>query len=187
MAYYEDGKVYVVSDNLISLNSNSSFMFYVFKSVISIVFTNGKYNMVDTSQVTNMLRMFDGCSSLTSLDLSNFDTSKVTNMTQMFYGCSSLTSLDVSKWNTSQVTSMSGMFLWCSNLTSLDVSKWNTKQVTNMSYMFKGANNLNEIIIGCNWVTAPTADQIIHGTKYTQEQFDEMILNKQQECLVNAN
>ena len=38
--------------------------------------------------------MFYGCTSLTSLDLSNFDTSKVTNMGYMFQSCTNLTSLD---------------------------------------------------------------------------------------------
>jgi surface protein len=34
--------------------------------------------------------MFNGCSSLTSLDLSNFDTSNVTTMQYMFQDCTSL-------------------------------------------------------------------------------------------------
>ena len=37
--------------------------------------------------------MFSHCSSLTSLDLSNFNTNKVEDMSYMFYNCSSLTSL----------------------------------------------------------------------------------------------
>ena len=37
-----------------------------------------------------MRYMFFSCSSLTSLDLSNFDTSNVTNMQEMFSGCSKL-------------------------------------------------------------------------------------------------
>ena len=37
-----------------------------------------------------MERMFESCSSLISLDLSNFDTSQVTLMDQMFYNCTNL-------------------------------------------------------------------------------------------------
>ena len=44
--------------------------------------------------------MFYGCSSLKSLDLSNFDTSKVTYMSYMFYECTSLESLDISNFYT---------------------------------------------------------------------------------------
>ena len=37
-----------------------------------------------------MNNMFENCSGLTSLDLSKWDTSKVTTMTNMFNGCSNL-------------------------------------------------------------------------------------------------
>ena len=42
---------------------------------------------LNTSKVTDMAYMFNHCSSLTSLDLSNFNTGKVTNMNTMFWGC----------------------------------------------------------------------------------------------------
>ena len=54
--------------------------------------------------------MFLGCSSLTSLDLSNFNTNNVTNMSYMFSNCSSLTSLNLSNFNTNNVKYMSSMF-----------------------------------------------------------------------------
>ena len=60
--------------------------------------------------------MFSGCSSLSSLDLSNFITSSVTNMYRMFYRCSSLTSLDLSNFNTSSVTTMNYMLRNCEKL-----------------------------------------------------------------------
>ena len=50
-----------------------------------------------------MRSMFSSCSSLTSLDLSNFDTSQVTNMGGMFDLSTSLTSLDLSSFDFSQV------------------------------------------------------------------------------------
>lgn len=37
--------------------------------------------------------MFDGCSNLTTLDLSSFDTSRVKNMSYMFWGCTNLTTI----------------------------------------------------------------------------------------------
>ena len=71
---------------------------------------------LDASSVTDMSRMFYGCSSLASLDLSGLDASKVTNMSWMFYGCSSLASLDLSGLDASKVTNMSLMFYGCSSL-----------------------------------------------------------------------
>ena len=63
----------------------------------------------DTSNVTNTMRMFYGCSSLTSVQL--FDTSNVTNMKMMFYGCSSLTSVPL--FDTSKGPDMYRMFRDC--------------------------------------------------------------------------
>ena len=44
--------------------------------------------------LNNMSFMFYYCSSLTSLNLSNFNTNNVNDMNHMFSGCSSLTSLN---------------------------------------------------------------------------------------------
>ena len=111
-------------------------------------------NSFDTSNVTSMDVVFSGCTSLTSLDVSNFNTSNVTTMVNMFGDCSNLTSLTLSNFNTSKVTSMSYMFYNCNSLTSLDLSGWNTSKVTSMSYMFYGCAALNKITMkGCSEAT----------------------------------
>ena len=98
---------------------------------------------LNTSEVTDMSHMFNGCSSLPSIDLSSLNTSKVTNMYGMFIGCSSLTSLDLSNFNTSSVTDMTRMFLGCSNLTTIYAGDgWSTEAVTSSEYMFQNNNNL---------------------------------------------
>lgn len=104
----------------------------------------------DTSKATDMSRMFEGCSSLTSLDFSNFNTSAVTDMGSMFYGCSSLISLDLSSFNTSAVTSFGGewfdgMFARCSSLSSLDLSSFDTSKATVLSGMFEGCSSLTSL------------------------------------------
>ena len=58
----------------------------------------------------------------------------------MFYWCSSLTSLNLSNFNTNNVTNMNHMFQYCSSLTSLNLSNFNTNNVTDMSWMFSGIN-----------------------------------------------
>ena len=55
--------------------------------------------------------MFEFCSSLTSLNLSNFNTSNVVDMESMFSNCGSLTSLDLSNFKTSNVVDMRYMLL----------------------------------------------------------------------------
>ena len=97
---------------------------------------------LNTQNVTDMNGMFDGCSSLTSLDVKHFNTQNVTDMNGMFWGCSGLPSLDLSHFNTQNVTNMIEMFWGCSGLTSLDLSHFNTQNVTYMGGMFSGCKAL---------------------------------------------
>ena len=53
--------------------------------------------------------MFYYCSSLTSLNLSNFNTNNVIDMSYMFCDCSSLTSLNLFNFNTNNVKDMRSM------------------------------------------------------------------------------
>ena len=100
---------------------------------------------LNTSEVTNMRRMFIACHGLKSLNLKFFNTSKVTDMAYMFYECYSLTSLDVSGFDTQNVTDMSGMFQGCTGLTSLDITNFDTSKVTNMSFMLSDLGGLSSL------------------------------------------
>ena len=122
-------------------NKDCSGMFSDLINIQSIDFGN----CVNTANVTIMGNMFDGCSALTSLDLSSFNTERVINIFFMFYNCSSLTSLDVSSFNTSNVMFMHYMFNNCSALTSLDLSNFNTTNVKFMNYMFNNCSSLNSL------------------------------------------
>ena len=72
-----------------------------------------------------MSQMFYGCSSLQTLNLSNFNTSLVTDMQQMFYSCSSLLTLNLSNFNTLLSTNMIQMFSECTSLKYLIISNFN--------------------------------------------------------------
>lgn len=104
----------------------------------------------NTVKVTDMSGMFDDCFDLTMVDLSSWNTINVTNMECMFGGCLSLTSLDLSAWDISRVTDIGQMFANCSNLTTLNLSTWNISSVTSTSEMFSGCSNLHELNI-TNW------------------------------------
>ncbi len=103
---------------------------------------NGNF---DTSEVTSMGGLFQGCTSLTSVDCGNFNTSKVSAMWFMFYDCMLLTSIDVSNFDTSNVTNMKSMFGGCTAVTSLNVSNFNTAKVSSMESMFNGCKALTEL------------------------------------------
>ena len=126
-----------------SNTSNVTDMHYMFNGCRSI--TSLDLRNFNTSNVTDMSGMFYNCNGLTSLDVSNFNTSNVTNMGSMFHNCNGLTSLDVSRFDTSKVTYMNNMFIGCSCLTSLDVSNFKTSNVTDMGYMFKGCSGLTSL------------------------------------------
>ena len=112
---------------------------------------------LNTEKVTEMDHMFNGCSALTSLDLTKFNTANVEFMYHMFNGCSALTSLDLTKFNTANVTDMSFMFKGCSALKSLDLTNFNTAKVTNMSFMFSGCSALTSLDL-TNFNTANVTD-----------------------------
>ena len=99
----------------------------------------------NTSLVENMSSMFGNCSSLTSLNLSNFNTSNVNNMQGMFGSCSDLTSLNLSNFNTSSVTLMNLMFYHCSDLSSINLDSFNTSLVSTMAGMFNGCSSLTSL------------------------------------------
>ena len=109
--------IYIVSDKTIEFNEDSSSMFYMpndFNGLSSITFDN-----IDTSNVTNMSRMFDDCNHLETINgLEKFDTSNVINMSKMFYNCSTdiyqdtepNLKLNLNNWDISKVTNMDNMF-----------------------------------------------------------------------------
>ena len=88
--------------------SNSSGLFKDFSACT--VITN--FNLLDTSNVTNMQSFFEGCSKLdfSNMDFSNFTTTNVVNMNSIFKGCSSANSLEDISLVTSLVTDARYMF-----------------------------------------------------------------------------
>ena len=100
---------------------------------------------LNTANVEFMDNMFNGCSALKSLDLTNFNTANVEYMNNMFEGCSALKSLNLTNFNTENVTNMSCMFMGCSGLESLNLTNFNTENVTDMSSMFSGCSALKSL------------------------------------------
>ena len=123
--------------------ANVEFMDYMFNGCSALKSLD--LTNFNTAKVTNMGNMFNGCSALTSLDLTNFNTANVEFMGNMFNGCSALTSLDLTNFNTAKVTNMSNMFKGCSALTSLDLTNFNTAKVTEMGNMFNGCSALTSL------------------------------------------
>ena len=137
---------------------------------------------VDTSKVTTMEAMFNGCSSLSDLDLSPMDTSKVKNFNSMFqsmkalkhldvssmdtssgvdfgymFHVTGLVELDLSNFNTSNATSLFRMFMESYDLKKVNVSSFDTQKVTNMNGVFWDCESLEELDLK-NWYTPKVSD-----------------------------
>jgi surface protein len=117
----------------------------------------------------NSSSMFRSCSSLITLNTSNWDTSNVSSSVfAMFAGCSSLTTLDVSSWDTSSVTNMNYIFSTCSSLTTLDVSSWDTSSVTNMGEMFQNCSNLKADLSGLDIASVTNFSSFAQNTQINE-------------------
>lgn len=100
---------------------------------------------LDTSDLTNFDKMFDGDTNLKSLDLSSFDTSNAKSMFAMFRGCNSLTDIDMSSFKTGNVTDMESMFDDCKSLKAIDTNKIDTINATTMQRMFADCSSLTNL------------------------------------------
>ena len=69
----------------------------------------GEINTWDTSNVTDMNRLFSFYYKTFNDDISSWDTSNVTNMEGMFYNATKFNQ-NINSWNVSKVTNCSGFF-----------------------------------------------------------------------------
>ena len=90
---------------------------------------------------------FNGQNSLiVSIDLSHFDYSILKSINHLFSGCSSLISIDFSNFKAS-IDGMEGLFEGCSSLQSIDLSGLITSSVTSIQKMFSNCNSLSALYI----------------------------------------
>ena len=103
------------------------------------------YPYINTSLITNMSRMFEGCVSLISININSFNTQNVVDISEMFYDCINLTSIDLSNFNFRNLKKMSGMFFSCQSIKNINISNFNTQNVEDMSFLFSLCYSLKTI------------------------------------------
>ena len=121
---------------------------------------NGKYELVISSKSKIYLpsdssNMFEGFSSLASLDLSasnsNVDTSLVEYISAMFNGCSSLTELNISALKNADLKKIDRLFLNCSSLENIvGINDLNVTNVEALDWIFQNCSNLKSLDLS-NW------------------------------------
>ena len=148
---------------------SGAMMFCNLTHLISMNFTHdfGKINMVNmhgmfnnctklklidlsnlkTHNVKDFSYMFNNCTSLTSLNLSHFDTKVAINISFMFSNCKSLSAISLKSFITNHVQDMTALLCGCSSLKNVDLAKLNTQNTEHMLYMFGGCSALQAIDI----------------------------------------
>lgn len=135
LAIENETQIILMSDKQIELSNMTKDGTGLFSCT---VFTAIDFSDTDTSDVTDMCRMFKDCSA-TELNLESFNTSNVKIMSSMFNNCS-VKSLNLKNFDTRNVEYMVFMFK-DTNIKKLDLSSFNTEKVVDMQYMFNYCNS----------------------------------------------
>jgi len=114
---------------------------FPFTGVRRIIFTGS------VTAGTSLSGLFSGFRYVTSIDgLEHFDTSNVTDMSRMFQGISNIENLDLSSWDVRNVQYMHTMFTNARGLISLDLSGWDNRNVNNVGFFW--ASDLRQLALG---------------------------------------
>ncbi len=155
---------YLQGTNGIKGNEDSSHLFTVFRNVTKI---EGLEN-IDTSNVSKMSEMFQGCDNLKTLDLSMWDTSSLTDIGYIVRGMGKLQEINLSNWDLSKImyplifsnvpnlttinfsnvilpANSQALLAGISNLENLILDNIDTRNVTNMSQIFAGCTGLTTL------------------------------------------
>ena len=145
----------IVLDNEITAPRDCTCFLSPYKNVTEIV----NLDNLNTSQTTNMRKMFGGCERLRNIDVSGLNTGNVTDMSEMFANCNALESINgLDKMDVKKVTTMSKMFYDCNNLSTIDLSGFKTDSLTNTSEMFTNCKRLSQIHFGDDFDTSKVTD-----------------------------
>lgn len=174
----DDGvlELYTEADTIEINGIHGGYLFSYMKGLESVDFTGFG------GSPTKTYCMFYQCSSLRSVDLSNFNLSSVTDMAFMFngcenieeitadfsganvtyvhssfYGCKKLKALNLSGLSTSNAEEMENIFANCESLESLDISSFDTCSATDIHGMFFNCKALRTINMD-NWDTSKVHD-----------------------------
>jgi surface protein len=120
------------------------------------------------ANVSNLYRTFIQCDNFNDSNVSLWDTSNVVNMLDMF-NSATVFNQNLDSWNTSNVTNMAGMFGGATAFNG-NIGNWNTGNVTDMGFMFDEATSFNKPI--GNWNVSNVNDMgwmFNYATSFNQD------------------
>ena len=105
---------FINEENVIIMKWNNKISgTHLFRELTNIT----KIDLSHLISIGGLLDMFNGCTSLTSINFANLDTSSVSgNIARLFQNCYSLKSLDLSKLYLSKVVYLDDIFKGCKSL-----------------------------------------------------------------------
>ena len=109
----------------------------------------------DVSNVELFYHMFNSTTNLTSVgNLSNWDIGSARRMENMFAGAHSLTTIgNIGNWNSDYIINLNSMFNNAQSITSLNFSSFDTRGLigNSMNLMLGNMHSLREVTFGPNW------------------------------------
>lgn len=154
----------VVITGDITAPADSSFLFAGFSQVTHYE----GLNHLKLSQATTTRNMFADNQAVSSLDVASWDMSNVGEMWSMFDGCISLTQLELENWNVNQVYDLD-RFLYGTRLESVDLSNWHIAE-TYLQNTFSAMPELKRLnIANFDIVRTPSANQMIRNSPQLAE------------------
>ena len=87
-------------------------------------------------KINSMIGSFANCSLLEKFEISGFDTSDVTNMSRLFFNDTRLTEVDIVKMKTNKLKNIDFMFAY-TNISEIDLSNFNIELLANSTGVFK--------------------------------------------------
>ncbi len=162
-AYINGTQLYISEKKGVAANENSGYMFSGFSSLKQI----DGLETIATDNITNMNYMFEGCTSMTSIDMSMvagrtiyagaafrgctkltdivFENCRVESFSEVFQNCKSIKKIDLTKLEFEQNIPMISTFSGCSRLEKVLLPQ--NCSIGNNLYMFDGCSSLKEFAI----------------------------------------
>ena len=132
----------------------------------------GYFKYFNTSKVTNMCGLFNGCKSLVSFSLDrkpNYDIYLVTksakDMSIMFQGCENLEKIDSSCCEAKKLEDVSGMFANCKKIVSIKNILYYTEKISDITAIFKNCKALTspDFMKSWKWENVAKAKEAFSG------------------------
>lgn len=116
------------------------------ENINNIKFKEDKSKDKNQADIVTTAYMFEDCTKLKHIGgIENWDLTNVVNADGMFDGCSSITTLDLESWKVPNLELAQGMFMNMKALTTLTLFKQKEASLTRINNMFTGDQKLNEL------------------------------------------